>query len=119
MKRRMMRIRVLAGLLAAVMCGAAMPGGSTARAAQEQSAAASVSIDNFVFTPKEITVAKGTTVTWINRDDVPHTVVSPAKKFKSKALDTDDKFSFTFSDPGTYDYFCSIHPMMVGKVIVK
>ncbi len=64
-------------------------------------------------------VPKGTTVTWINHDDVPHTVVSTDKKFKSRALDTDDKFSFTFSDSGAYGYFCSVHPVMTGRVIVK
>ena len=89
------------------------------RAAEDQPPAISITIDNFSFTPKEITVSKGTTVTWINHDDVPHTVVSTDKKFKSKALDTDDKFSFTFSDRGAYGYFCSVHPMMTGTVIVK
>jgi plastocyanin len=91
----------------------------TARAAAAPAGAMSVSIDNFSFTPKEITVAKGTTVTWVNRDDVPHTVVNGDKLFRSKALDTDDQFSFTFTEPGTYNYFCSVHPMMIGKVIVK
>jgi plastocyanin len=90
-----------------------------ARAAEDQPAAISITIDNFSFTPKEITVSKGTTVTWINHDDVPHTVVSTDKKFKSRALDTDDKYSFTFSDSGAYGYFCSVHPVMTGKVIVK
>jgi len=78
-----------------------------------------VKIDNFSFEPSAITVAAGTKVTWANRDDVPHTVVNTDGKFKSKALDTDDQFSFTFKDPGTYDYYCSVHPKMTGKVIVK
>jgi plastocyanin len=90
-----------------------------ARAAEDQPAAISITIDNFSFTPKQITVSKGTTVTWINHDDVPHTVVSSDKKFKSRALDTDEKYSFTFSDSGAYGYFCSVHPVMTGKVIVK
>ena len=81
--------------------------------------ATAVAIDNFSFSPASITVPAGTTLTWTNRDDIPHTVVSDDKKFKSKALDTDDKFSFTFTEPGTYSYFCSIHPKMVGKVIVE
>ena len=80
-----------------------------------------VKIDNFSFGPVELTVPVGTMVTWINRDDIPHTVVSTddSKTFKSKVLDTDEKFSFTFSKAGTYSYFCSIHPKMTGKVIVQ
>jgi plastocyanin len=87
--------------------------------AQEKAATNEVSIDNFSFTPMEMTISKGTEVTWVNKDDVPHTVVSVDHKFKSKALDTDEKFSFTFQDPGTYEYFCSVHPKMTGKIIVK
>ncbi|HYL62351.1 MAG TPA: cupredoxin family copper-binding protein [Candidatus Methylomirabilis sp.] len=86
--------------------------------AQAKSAAAEVKIDNFSFGPAAITVSAGATVTWINRDDIPHTVVSTEKVFKSKVLDTDEKFSFTFSKPGEFPYFCSIHPKMTGKVIV-
>jgi Icc protein len=79
-----------------------------------------VRIDNFAFTPKTLTVQQGATVTWINRDDVPHKVVSTDKKFASSpALDTDQKFSHTFTTLGTYDYFCSIHPRMTGKIVVK
>jgi plastocyanin len=87
--------------------------------AQEKAAANEVDIDNFSFTQMEITIARGTQVTWVNKDDVPHTVVSVDHKFKSRALDTDEKFSFTFQDAGTYAYFCSVHPMMTGKVVVK
>jgi plastocyanin len=78
-----------------------------------------VTIDNFSFSPTTITVPVGTTLTWTNHDDVPHTIVSDDQKFKSKALDTDEKFSYTFTQPGTYSYFCSIHPKMVAKVIVE
>ena len=79
-----------------------------------------VAIDNFSFTPPTLTVAAGSTVSWTNRDDVPHTVVeSTSQKFKSKALDTDESFSYTFTEPGTYEYFCSVHPKMVAKVIVE
>jgi len=78
-----------------------------------------VSIDNFSFTPPVVTVKPGTQITWINRDDIPHTVVSNENVFKSKALDTDDKFSFTMSKPGTYSYFCSLHPRMTAKVVVE
>jgi amicyanin len=85
-----------------------------ARAADQE-----VKIDNFTFAPQRLTVKAGTTVTWINEDDIPHTVASSTKQFKSKALDTDDKFSFTFSTPGTYDYFCSLHPHMTGTILVE
>jgi plastocyanin len=78
-----------------------------------------VKIDNFSFTPQTLTVHPGTTVTWVNKDDVPHTVTSTNKKFKSRALDTDERFSFTFSAPGTYEYYCSVHPKMTGKIIVQ
>ena len=78
-----------------------------------------IKIDNFTYGPAELTVPVGTTVMWANHDDIPHTVVSTDKVFKSKVLDTDEKFSYTFSKPGTYPYFCSVHPKMTGKVIVQ
>jgi len=78
-----------------------------------------VTIDNFTFTPPELTVAVGTTVKWVNHDDIPHTVVEKNTTFRSKALDTDDSYSFTFTTAGSFDYFCGLHPHMVGKVIVK
>jgi plastocyanin len=88
--------------------------------AQEKVAStAEVKIDNFVFGPAAIIVPVGATVTWINRDDIPHTVVSTEKVFKSKVLDTDEKFSYTFTKAGEYPYFCSIHPKMTGKVVVQ
>jgi plastocyanin len=92
-----------------------------AGAGQAKAAASEVKIDNFSFGPATLTVSVGTTVAWTNRDDIPHTVVSSddAKTFKSNVLDTDEKFSFTFTKPGTYPYFCSIHPKMTGKVIVQ
>jgi plastocyanin len=89
-----------------------------AQAAQQAPPEVTVSIDNFSFSPKEITVAKGTTVKWVNRDDVPHTVVSGGV-FRSKALDTDDSYTFTFTDAGSFSYFCSVHPVMIGRVIVQ
>jgi amicyanin len=81
----------------------------------------SASIANFVFEPKELIVTVGTTVTWVNTDDVPHTVTSTASPplFSSQALDTNDTFSFVFQTAGTYDYFCKLHPTMIGKVVVK
>ena len=78
-----------------------------------------VTIDNFKFAPETLTVPVGTKVTWVNKDDMAHTVASKDKKFKSHALDTDQTFTFTFTSPGTYDYYCSVHPKMTGKVIVK
>ncbi|PYV77375.1 MAG: amicyanin [Acidobacteria bacterium] len=90
-----------------------------ARGESAKPSAPEVKIDNFTFTVPSVTVAAGTEVTWVNRDDIPHTVVSQEGVFKSKALDTDDKFSFKFSQPGTYHYFCSIHPKMTAEVVVK
>ena len=95
--------------------------GSPSVTANDQTAAANaeVKIDNFSFGPETITVSVGTTVTWTNRDDIPHTVVSTDGVFKSKVRDTDEKFSYTFSKAGTYPYFCSVHPKMTGKVVVQ
>jgi plastocyanin len=93
--------------------------GFTASAEEAPTSSPEVKIDNFSFGPAALTVAAGTTVTWTNRDDIPHTVVSDDKVFKSKVLDTDEKFSFTFTKPGTYAYFCSVHPKMTGKVVVQ
>ncbi len=94
-------------------------GGTNANAAAPSASEAAVKIDNFSFTPATITVAVGTTVRWTNHDDIPHTVVSDDKTFKSKALDTDEQFTYTFTKPGTYSYFCSIHPKMTAVVVVK
>jgi len=82
--------------------------------------AITVSIDNFTFTPPILTVKAGTTVTWTNKDDIPHGIAATNNSFaRSKALDTDDSYSFTFTTPGTYQYFCYIHPHMVGTVVVE
>ena len=80
---------------------------------------ATAKIDNFTFVPARLTVKAGTTVTWRNEDDIPHTVTSAARLFKSKALDTDDSFSFTFTEPGTYEYFCSLHLRMTATIVVE
>jgi plastocyanin len=80
---------------------------------------AAIEIDNFHYTPPTLIVAPGTTVTWKNDDDSPHSVREKDGKFKSAALDTDDTFSQTFATPGEYDYFCSIHPYMTGKIVVR
>ncbi len=96
---------------------------ATGRAGSDEPAAApmaaTVTIDNFSFAPATLTVKAGTTVTWTNKDDMPHTVVSTDKSFASQALDTDEAFTYTFRSPGTFDYFCSIHPRMTGRVVVE
>jgi plastocyanin len=109
-------------LLAALGLGIAELGAGTGNfttSAQQKPETVEVKIDNFSFGPVELTVSVGVTVTWTNRDDTPHTVVSTDKVFKSRVLDTDEKFSFTFSKAGTFPYFCSIHPRMTGKVVVR
>ena len=106
--------RIVAGIgLVVALCAA------VAAAGQSKPPLTDVRIDNFSFTPAEVKVPVGASVTWTNRDDIPHTVVSPDKVFKSKVLDSDEKYSFTFATAGTYTYFCSIHPKMTGKVIVQ
>lgn len=82
-------------------------------------AADTVGIDNFTFNPKRLAVKAGATVTWTNQDDIPHAVAAVSRQFKSKALDTGDAFSFTFTTPGTYEYFCSLHPHMTGTIVVE
>ena len=86
---------------------------------QPTAASAEVKIDNFSFGPQIVTVPIGATVTWTNRDDIPHTVVSTDGVFKSKVRDTDEKFSYTFTKAGTYPYYCTIHPKMTGKLVVQ
>ena len=91
-----------------------------ASVAGDKAASTIVSIDNFRFKPATVTVPVGTVVTWINHDDIPHTVLSVDKTtVVSPALDTDEKFSFTFTSPGTNDYYCSVHPHMKGRIIVQ
>jgi plastocyanin len=90
-----------------------------ASSVKASAAAAEVKIDNFSFGPQTITVPVGATVVWTNRDDIPHTSVSTEGVFKSKVMDTDEKFSYTFTKAGTYPYFCSIHPKMTGQVVVQ
>jgi plastocyanin len=92
---------------------------ATTQAAAPAGKVVEVKVDNFSFSPQTITIAAGTTVIWTNRDDIPHTVVSDDKVFKSKVLDTDEKFSYTFDKAGDFPYFCSVHPKMTGKVIVQ
>lgn len=91
----------------------------SARAGEKPTGDTAVKIDNFSFGPASVTVPVGSTVTWTNDDDVPHVVTSDDDIFKSKALDTGDHFSFTFTKPGTYEYFCAIHPKMTAKIVVQ
>jgi plastocyanin len=111
-------IRFAAALAVAAFAVAATLPAASARAAETE-VKIEVKIDNFAFAPQRIVVQAGTTVNWTNADDAPHTIVSTTKLFKSSALDTEDKFSFTFATPGTYDYFCSLHPHMTGTVVVE
>jgi plastocyanin len=111
----------LAGPLGAVVLGtllfAATP--EVRSAADSTSAPADIRIDNFAFTPPTLIIPTGTTVTWTNADGEAHTVVEKERKFRSAALDTDDRYSHTFTEPGEYEYICSIHPYMAGKILVK
>ena len=116
--RRALPLAAAAMLVLSAPAFAADPAQSPQIAAAEPAA---VTISNFAFGPALLTVAPGAKVTWLNRDEEPHTVVSAdgGLTFKSPALDTDDKFTFTFDKPGTYKYFCSIHSHMVGTIVVK
>jgi len=107
------------GLVVALLLGPVVGAMLAFGAVAAQDTSDVITIDNFTFTPKELTVAVGTTVKWVNHDDIPHTVVEKKTTFRSKALDTDDSYSFTFTSAGTFDYFCGLHPHMVGQVIVK
>ena len=113
------RFAVSRALVVAILLGPVVGAMLAFGAVAAQDATNVVTIDNFTFTPPELTVAVGTTVKWVNHDDTPHTVVEKKTTFRSKALDTDDSYSFTFASAGTFDYFCALHPYMVGKVIVK
>ena len=109
-----------AGLTSAIIALLLLAGSPKVNADGHPSAAtAHVKIDNFSFGPQTLTVAVGTTVTWTNRDDIPHTVVSTDGVFNSKVRDTDETFSYTFAKTGEYPYYCSIHPKMTGKVVVQ
>src|ERR1700733_1836651 len=109
-KRIWMVSLILPIILATVLLMAGSP--NVTANAQPSPKAAEVKIDNFSFGPATVTVAVGSTLTWTNHDDIPHMVVSTDKAFKSKVLDTDEKYSYTFAKAGTYPYFCSIHPKM-------
>ncbi len=113
--------KLYAGLLTTAMAVAlaVLISSPTNARSQANPQAAEVRVDNFTFGPQALTVHVNTTVTWINRDDIPHVIVSVDGVFRSKAIDTDEKYSFTFTKAGTYPYFCGIHPKMVGKIVVE
>ena len=108
-------------LAAPVMIAVLLLAGSTRVTASDQSSGANadVKIDNFSFGPQTVTVHVGATVTWTNKDDIPHTTVSTDGVFKSKVMDTEEQFSYKFTKAGMYSYYCSVHPKMTGKVVVQ
>ena len=116
---RLARLSLGRALVVALLLGPVTGATLAVAAVEAQDATKAVTIDNFTFTPPELTVAVGTTVKWVNHDDIPHSVVNKDKVFRSKALDTDDSFSYTFASAGTFEYFCGLHPHMTGKIIVK
>jgi len=118
-RRAAARFAVSRAVIVAMLIGPIVGAMLAVASVAAQDTANVITIHNFTFTPPELTVAVGTTVKWVNHDDIPHTVVNKDKVFRSKALDTDDSYSFTFASAGTFDYFCGLHPHMVGKVIVK
>ena len=112
MKRDLVRSAVLGGLLGLLAGVAVMAAPAGAEDTQAK-------IENFTFVPQRLTVKAGTTVTWTNADTIPHAVASSTKAFKSNVLDTNDKFSFKFTNVGVYEYFCSLHPHMTGTIVVE
>jgi len=114
-------VRIAGLVMPVIIAMLLLVAGSPRVTATDQPAAANVAvkIDNFIFGPQAITVPVGTTVTWTNSDDIPHTAVSTDGVFKSKVMDTNEKFSYTFTKAGTYSYYCSVHPKMTGQVVVK
>jgi plastocyanin len=117
--KTLLRWALITGAAACAGCESTGPVPEPAKNPNPYSRANDVRIDNFTFAPARLTIPTGTTVTWTNRDDVPHTVVADARQFKSPALDTDDRFSHTFTKSGTFPYFCGVHPHMTGTIIVR
>lgn len=112
------RFRPRRALVVALLLGPAV-GALVALGTVDAQEANVVTVKDFSFGPKELTVAAGTTVTWVNQDDVPHSIVDKNKTFRSKPFDTNGKFSQTFASAGTFDYVCGLHPQMTGKIIVN
>lgn len=120
MKKLILSIAVTVMLAAAFAAPGSRRAGFAAGAANAAAGPYQVKIDNFAFGPGTLTVPAGATVTWTNLDDAPHNIVSTdGKGIKSPVLDTNQKFTYTFSKAGAYSYYCAIHPRMVGKVIVQ
>jgi plastocyanin len=116
MLRSVIGAALFGAAVGSVLAGSVLIAGAQTDAAKT----AAVSIDNFTFNPQKLTVKSGTTVTWTNKDDIPHGLAATGNVFKrSNALDTDDHFSFTFTTPGTYQYFCYLHPHMTGTIVVE
>jgi plastocyanin len=114
-----MQSAILGILSVAIVAFAMKTSAVTPQSTGADVAAVQVSIDNFQFTPPSLTVKAGTMVVFTNKDDVPHTVVAESDAFRSKALDTDDQYSYRFATAGTYKYFCSLHPKMTGTILVQ
>ena len=115
--RKMLRDMIVATALGAAIAPLAA---ALLLPALAQNGPSTIAIDNFTFNPQRLTVKAGATVTWTNKDDIPHAIASPNNAFsKSKALDTDNSYSFTFTAPGTYQYFCYLHPRMTGTIVVE
>jgi plastocyanin len=115
-----MRIALVAAATATMVAAVVLPRSTQAAPPATQTNANTVSIDNFTFMPQTLTVKAGGTVTWTNKDDIPHGIGSENNAFaRSKALDTDDSYSVTFATPGTYKYFCYVHPHMTGTIVVE
>ncbi len=108
----------VAGVLVAMSLAAVLVL-APARAGGEDTKKPEVRVDNFTFNPQTLTVPVNSTVTWMNKDDIPHVIASNDGLFKSKALDTDQSYSFTFTKAGVYEYFCSLHPKMLGRIVVR
>ena len=115
LKLRSLLIAMLGfALILAVVLRSATATGQTAPTQSTE-----IKVDNFTFSPETAMIPVNGTVTWINKDDVPHVIASADGTFRSKGLDTDDHYSYQFTKPGTYSYYCSIHPKMTGKIVVR
>jgi plastocyanin len=117
MKRTIWSLGIAA--VAIIIAAATARAFSTTATQEKTGAETAVKIDSFTFSPVTVTILAGSTVRWTNHDDIPHNVVSEDKSFKSKNMHADENFSYTFTKPGTYSYFCSIHPKMTGKIVVQ
>lgn len=118
MRRSWMLVKLMFAVSVAVAAAVALRPTSAA-AAEAKVQTKIVQIDNFTFTPETLIVPVNTTITWVNKDDIPHVIAGSNGLFKSKALDTDDRYSFTFTKAGTYPYYCTVHPKMEGKIVVR